>query len=87
VRFRCHTGHAYSIDSLVADVDNGIDAALWNAIRALEEATLLMQRMASLVPGGSEESSRLARRAEEARRQSDAIRSIASTRETMTSKA
>jgi two-component system chemotaxis response regulator CheB len=88
VRFRCHTGHAYSIDSLVAGVDEGIDAALWNAIRALEEATLLMQRMASLLPaGGGEEANQLARRAENVRRQSDAIRSIASGREALTAKA
>jgi two-component system chemotaxis response regulator CheB len=88
VRFRCHTGHAYSIDSLVAGVDEGIDAALWNAIRALEEATLLMQRMASLLPaGGGEEANQLARRAEDVRRQSDAIRSIASGREALTAKA
>ena len=88
VRFRCHTGHAYSIDSLVAGVDEGIDAALWNAIRALEEATLLMQRMASLLPaGGGEEANQLARRAENVRRQSDAIRSIASGREGLTAKA
>jgi len=88
VRFRCHTGHAYSIESLVADVDQGIDAALWNAIRALEEATLLMQRMSSLLPTTrGEEARHLARRAEDVRRQSDAIRSIASGREALTSNA
>ena len=88
VRFRCHTGHAYSVESLVADVDQGIDAALWNAIRALEEATLLMQRMASLLPvTPGEEARHLARHADEVRRQSDAIRSIASGREPLTSKA
>jgi two-component system chemotaxis response regulator CheB len=88
VRFRCHTGHAYSIESLVADVDGAIDVALWNAIRSLEEATLLMQRMAALLPATrGDDAARLARRAEELRRQSDAIRSIASGREALTSKA
>src|SRR5205085_9588470 len=47
VRFRCHTGHAYSIDSLLAAVGDGIEDSLWNAIRALEEAALLMHRMAA----------------------------------------
>src|SRR4051794_20027692 len=43
-RFRCHTGHAYSIESLMAEVDDKIDEALWNAIRTLEEAVLLWER-------------------------------------------
>jgi two-component system, chemotaxis family, protein-glutamate methylesterase/glutaminase len=87
VRFRCHTGHAYSIESLVADVDEGIDTALWNAIRALEEATLLMRRLGSLLPATSaDQATRIARRAEDVRRQSDAIRSIMVGREPLTSK-
>src|SRR3954468_8984076 len=48
-RFRCHTGHAYSIESLMAEVDEKIDESLWNAIRALEEAVLLWERAAPLL--------------------------------------
>jgi two-component system chemotaxis response regulator CheB len=85
IRFRCHTGHAYSIESLVADVDQGIDTALWNAIRALEEATLLLQRIASLLPSGGD-AARLEGRADDVRRQSDALRQIANAREALTAK-
>src|SRR4051812_11948376 len=46
IRFRCHTGHAYSAESLMAAVGEGVEDAMWNAIRALEEAALLMHRMA-----------------------------------------
>jgi two-component system chemotaxis response regulator CheB len=45
-RFRCHTGHAYSIQSLMADIEEGIEDALWSAIRAIEEQVLLMQQLA-----------------------------------------
>ena len=45
-RFRCHTGHAYSIQSLAADINEGIEDALWSAIRAIEEQVLLMQQLA-----------------------------------------
>src|SRR5262249_25859241 len=45
-RFRCHTGHAYSVASLLAAVSEGIEDSLWIAIRALEEGQLLMNRMA-----------------------------------------
>ena len=45
-RFRCHTGHAYSIQSLMADIEGGIENALWSAIRAIEEQVFLVQHMA-----------------------------------------
>jgi two-component system chemotaxis response regulator CheB len=46
LRFRCHTGHAYSIESLVAAASEGIEHSLWTAIRTLEEGALLMERTA-----------------------------------------
>lgn len=33
-RFRCHTGHAYSVESLLSDITEKMDDALWNSIRA-----------------------------------------------------
>ena len=33
VRFRCHTGHAYSADSLLASINEAIEDALWNTVR------------------------------------------------------
>ena len=49
VRFRCHTGHAYSADSLLAAIGEGVEEAMWNAVRALEEAGLMMHGMADHV--------------------------------------
>lgn len=46
-RFRCHTGHAYSIDSLCAEFDEKIEESLWNAVRALDENVLLLDTIAS----------------------------------------
>lgn len=37
VRFRCHTGHAYSLESLMAEIDEAIQDSLWNAIRSSDE--------------------------------------------------
>jgi len=83
IRFRCHTGHAYSAESLIAAVGEGIEDALWNAIRALEEAGLLMNRMAEhfRTSHTPEEADRLLAQAAESRRQSDQIREMAGARE------
>jgi two-component system, chemotaxis family, protein-glutamate methylesterase/glutaminase len=44
VRFRCHTGHAYSVDSLLAEITDKTEDSLWTTIRALEEGALFMRR-------------------------------------------
>jgi len=46
-RFRCHTGHAYSSVSLAAAFENHVEDALWNAVRALEETSMLLREMAA----------------------------------------
>lgn len=46
VRFRCHVGHAYSIESMAAEQANDVEKALWSAYRALEEKATLARRMA-----------------------------------------
>ncbi len=45
VRFRCHTGHAFSADSLLATVTEQIEESLWNAIRSLQESVILLNHM------------------------------------------
>jgi len=49
IRFRCHTGHAYSLESLVAEIDQAIEESLWSAIRSVEEKVLLMRHLAEHV--------------------------------------
>jgi len=46
LRYRCHVGHAYSVDSLDAAQGEKLEAALWSALRALEERGALSRRMA-----------------------------------------
>jgi len=46
IRFRCHVGHAYSLDSLVSEQSDDVERALWSSIRALEEKAALARRMA-----------------------------------------
>jgi two-component system, chemotaxis family, protein-glutamate methylesterase/glutaminase len=45
LRFRCHTGHAYSMESLMVGINESIDKTLWNTVRALEEHMLLLRHL------------------------------------------
>jgi two-component system chemotaxis response regulator CheB len=83
VRFRCHTGHAYSAESLLADVSEGIENSLWNAIRSLEEGELLMQNLAEHLRTAhqAEGAERLVQRAREAKKQADVLRELVMARE------
>jgi two-component system chemotaxis response regulator CheB len=44
--FNCSIGHKYSPDSLVAANRDGVEAALWRAVRTLEDRIVLLSRMA-----------------------------------------
>ena len=48
VRFRCHTGHSYSIQTLLAHVNETIDDHVWSAIRAIDERILVLHQMAEM---------------------------------------
>lgn len=44
-RYRCHAGHAFSADSLLAAITGGNEEQLWSAVRSLEEAQLLLTHL------------------------------------------
>jgi two-component system, chemotaxis family, protein-glutamate methylesterase/glutaminase len=44
--FRCHVGHAWTADALLAARDHEIEGALWVALRSLQEKTILARRLA-----------------------------------------
>lgn len=45
VRFRCHTGHAFSADTLLLSVTESIEQTLWSAIRSIREGVFLLNHM------------------------------------------
>jgi two-component system chemotaxis response regulator CheB len=45
IRYRCHTGHAFSADSLLAIITENIEHSMWDCIRAMEESILLLNHM------------------------------------------
>jgi two-component system, chemotaxis family, protein-glutamate methylesterase/glutaminase len=83
IRFRCHTGHAFSLDSLLAALGSDIEGALWNAIRSLEETALFLDQLAVHMreAHGAADAEHLLERAAEARRHSEIVRQVVNARE------
>jgi len=44
-RYRCHTGHAFSADSLLSMITENIETSLWNAMRGVEESIILLNHL------------------------------------------
>ena len=82
-RFRCHTGHAYSVDSLLAEFTEKTEESLWNAIRAIEEGVLLMRDLARHFSEhhNGPDAETLLRKADESQRRSDVVRQVVTSHE------
>jgi len=44
-RFCCHTGHAFSADSLLATVTENVGNGLYSAMRGIEESIMLLNHL------------------------------------------
>ncbi|MBT2321364.1 hypothetical protein J7E62_03200 [Variovorax paradoxus] len=47
VRYRCHTGHAFSLRSLASTQEQVTDEALWTGLRALHEKEAMLRHLAA----------------------------------------
>ncbi len=78
LRFRCHVGHSYSIETLLEQQGTELESALWAAARALEERASISRRMARRSEHHDHPLSaeRFARQAEEAEHRAQVIRQV-----------
>jgi two-component system chemotaxis response regulator CheB len=53
LRFRCHTGHAYTASVLLTEQTEKIEETLWVALRMFEERRNLLTTMAASQSGAS----------------------------------
>jgi two-component system chemotaxis response regulator CheB len=77
-RYRCHVGHVYSIESMIEEQGQTLEAALWTAVRALEERAALLSRLATQAEtrGHNHTSERFLRAAADAEQDADAVRKV-----------
>ena len=60
IRYRCHTGHAFTASALLTDVSRNVEETLWKAVRGLEEVTMLLDQTATAMKeSGDDEAAEL----------------------------
>jgi two-component system chemotaxis response regulator CheB len=77
-RFRCHTGHAFSMRSLLAETSESIDNGLWAALRSVEERIMLLRQLGeqAAANGNHAEAERCALQAADAERKIEPLRRL-----------
>ena len=45
IRYRCHTGHAYTVSALLSEVTESVESMLYMAMRGLEETQMLLHNL------------------------------------------
>ena len=78
VRFRCRVGHVYSDEALLVHQSEQLEAALWTALRALEEHSALGRRLAARANsrGHSHSASSFTEQAMDAEHHASVIRTV-----------
>lgn len=78
LRYRCHTGHAFTADSLLAAVRAYAEDTIWNTIRTLQETSMLMLHMATHAQRNGDPTSadELLQSARATQQRSDQIRNV-----------
>ena len=78
MRFRCHTGHAYSAEALLSDLRQAAEVSLWNAVRGMEEHIMLLDHLAkhSAEASQPQQAALYQHEAEDVRRQITPIRQV-----------
>ncbi len=56
IRYRCHTGHAFTASSLLAETTKVVEESFWKAVRSLEETVILLEQSGRhFAEGGNQE--------------------------------
>jgi two-component system chemotaxis response regulator CheB len=78
IRFRCHTGHAFSLKALIAEINDAIDKGLWDTLRAVEERVMLLRQMQALAlaSGASDEATQCRWQANESEKRLQPLRDM-----------
>lgn len=80
VRFRCHTGHAFTAATLLAALGEQVEARLWDTLRATDETVMLLRHFGTHLKeaGEAAEARRYFAKADDVMARSQPLREAAS---------
>jgi two-component system chemotaxis response regulator CheB len=75
LRYRCHTGHAFTPSTLLAGITEAVEETLWQAMRGVEEQAMMLEHLASHLraSGRDDAAQRFVEKARHARDQAQII--------------
>jgi len=78
-RFRCHTGHAFTAQSLEAALDQATEEAIWSTVRSFHEGAMLLEHLATHAreAGRTDEAQVLLEKAHDKLRRAETVRKTA----------
>src|SRR5262249_51610210 len=78
-RFRCHTGHAFTAQSLEAALDQATEEAIWSTVRSFHEGAMLLEHLATHAreSGRTDEAQVLLEKAHDKLRRAETVRKTA----------
>jgi two-component system chemotaxis response regulator CheB len=78
IRYRCHTGHAYTASALLSEVTQSVEATLWNSARGLDETVMLLEQSAQAFASTGEQDSanQFYEKAQQVRERGNKIRAL-----------
>lgn len=76
LRYRCHTGHGFTADALLAELTKSVEETHWQVVRGLEEAVMLLEQIANNYEkaGHAKDADRFREKAEETRTRARHVR-------------
>lgn len=78
LRYRCHTGHAFTADALLAELSKSVEETFWSVVRGLEETVILLEQTADTFAenGHPAEAEQFRRKASETQHRAQGIRRL-----------
>jgi len=74
VRYRCHTGHAFTANALLEEVSRSVEETLWSALRGLEETVMILEEIGNNFSEIKKDGDEFFAKAEEIKKRSEKLR-------------
>jgi two-component system chemotaxis response regulator CheB len=76
MRYRCHTGHAFTASALLAEVSRSVEETLWSALRGMEEKVMVLEEIGKNFTENQKDGKEFFAKADEIKERSGKLREL-----------